>query len=494
MKRKILYTILLIIYVILFSAALIGCGGEKITGKYYEEKPDGTLDESSWIELIDKTKWKESGGFSGTYEINGNSIQLFLDEIEDEVFCDGTIENGVMVIEFFGTITYKKEASSVKNDTTEYDINETAKVKSIVGGTVSGLNVNIEVDETKNNIDLSGIITVSEGASWQLFSDISGQTLIPTKIAANLDSGDNVYYIVVTSSDNKINRTFTLNIYKGDASVNDKIEKIEMPSTYTRINADGQPASNGNYILFGKYPQTIKANNVTITQLADDRGNYLGSDGYYYAIIRATPYDYGYRFSTNVTISNGAVYYFRIEPIKWQIYNEVNGTALLLCESIIANKRFDDDSNNYKNSEIRTWLNNDFYNTAFTSMQKELINISNVDNSVYSTGYDNNPYVCANTNDRIFLPSYREMVSNNHGSAGNLAWIRKTSDYSRATGAYTNTGTSYYGNGEWWLRSPYVYLQDYSRNVYVDGYIKDYNKKVSEGRYGVVPALRLRLS
>lgn len=72
----------------------------------------------------------------------------------------------------------------------------------------------MDVGNTIDNVELSGMISVSSGSSWQLYSDITGQTLIPTKYAANLKNGDNTYYIVVNSDDGKVNRTYTLKIHK----------------------------------------------------------------------------------------------------------------------------------------------------------------------------------------------------------------------------------------------------------------------------------------
>jgi uncharacterized repeat protein (TIGR02543 family) len=267
---------------------------------------------------------------------------------------------------------------------------------------------------------------------------------------------------------------------------------------YTRINASGEPAVDGDYILFGEYPQTIKANNITVGTSTDTRGYYLGSDDCYYAKVTATPYSSGYTFSTSATVTSGTVYYFKVEPIKWRILSEESGgTALILCESIIANKRYAASSNNYMNSEIRAWLNDEFYNTAFNTLQQELIQITEVDNSVYSTGYSSNSYACANTNDKIFLPSYREMVNTAYGFSRNssdydTARRRLTSDYSRATGAYMSTDTTYYGNGSWWLRSPYGSGSDYARRVRNNGYI-GYSYDVNITYYGVVPALVISL-
>lgn len=757
MKRK--NVISLVLAVLLLIGLLTACNGSaKVQGKYFKENSDGTLDDSSWIELLKGGKWIDDEGASGKYVIKDNTIDFYIDEIPDEVFLDGTIENGIITIEFAGSIIYRKEAQGSSTVDTK------ASVNSITGGKVEGLAVSLDVSNTIDNVDLSGMITVSSGSSWQLYEDITGQKIIPTKYAANLKNGDNTYYIVVNSDDDKINRTYTLTIHKryyvtitynsngstyiseeilthttlGDGpsitrdgytfggwdskghyyvtasktftakwtankytatlianggSVGESSKIITMGSTfsfptaygkkgysfdgwYTRASGgkkltdnsgrsisnwfiaenttvyaqwkvnqysvtlnknyseagtvSGQgnknydssvtitaqsnsgytwlgwyegvtkvstgdslsytfnmPASNktyearwrknigtvsfnpnggqgemdnielstgdnipfnaftkeslyfagwsqtsegdivysnqvpfvviedgvsytlyaqwspyirlGNYILFGEYPQTIKANDVTITETTDSRGYYLGSDGYSYAKVTATPsYESEYTFSSNATVTSGTVYYFKVEPIKWRILEESDGTALILCESIIANKQYHSSSNNYMNSEIKAWLNSEFYNTAFTALQQELIEVTNVDNSVYSTGYSSNSYACANTNDKIFLPSYRDMVNpafgfNSNSSNYDTARRRLTSDYSRATGAYMVTSTEYYGNGWWWLRSPCIGYSDIARYIWHNGYA-DGNYNVDFTDCGVVPALVINMA
>ena len=57
---------------------------------------------------------------------------------------------------------------------------------------------------------------------------------------------------------------------------------------------------------------------------------------------------------------------------------------------------YDVDSNNYKDSDICTWLNNDFYNTAF-ALENEYIQTTTVDNSNLTTHYVSNSYACENT-------------------------------------------------------------------------------------------------
>ena len=156
-------------------------------------------------------------------------------------------------------------------------------------------------------------------------------------------------------------------------------------------------------------------------------------------------------------------------------------------------------ANNYKHSDIRAWLNDEFYNTAFGELQQALIATTEVDNSVESTGSSSNPYACENTNDKIFLPSYSEIVNIDYGFAsssltGDTARRMLTSDYSRATGACMHPiSTSYYGNGLWWLRSPYSDDRRFARIVKYDGDVRNYTF-VDDVDYGVVPALNLTLS
>ncbi len=68
-----------------------------------------------------------------------------------------------------------------------------------------------------------------------------------------------------------------------------------------------------------------------------------------------------------------------------------------------------------------------------------------------------------------------------------------TSDFSRATGAYMNPYSSYYGNGLWWLRSPDLFNSDCACDVYDFGRAVSGNSVYNDDR-GVVPALNLTLS
>ena len=250
---------------------------------------------------------------------------------------------------------------------------------------------------------------------------------------------------------------------------------------------------DGEYIYFGEYPQTLKANDVSITPCTDSRGYYLGSDGYYYAKLTAKPNQSDYLFSTGEGIVKDTEYYFKVEPIRWRILSENDGKAMLICDSIIDVKCFDKKHSDYSASEIRSFLTYQFYRGAFTVFQRSLITATNVDNSVESTGYTNNGY-CPDTKDTVFMLSYKEAkevlgLKNYYTGKG----LFGTSDYSRASGANITTDEEHYGFGDWWLRSRCDkgdgWISYIPKNGTLTYYTYVYNTSV-----GVVPVLNIKLS
>ena len=80
-------------------------------------------------------------------------------------------------------------------------------------------------------------------------------------------------------------------------------------SESTTSSSEGVYTRDGEYVYFGEYPQTVKADDVTVAKQKDSRGYYLGSDGaYYYAKVVAVPDSLGYTFSNGTTITNDETY------------------------------------------------------------------------------------------------------------------------------------------------------------------------------------------
>lgn len=287
--------------------------------------------------------------------------------------------------------------------------------------------------------------------------------------------------------------------------------------TVRRVNADGTDNASGEYLLFGEYPQsrvwddyifsalgdydpdTWTSYNYYIEGVASDYMQYTDKEynGSKYRGVWFTSYrpdwctapsseekswqdDNGYHPST--------VYWFKYEPIKWRILSEADGKALILGETALDFQQFDfkggsNYKNNYKESTIRKWLNETFYDTAFNSLQKELIQTTMVDNSVSSTGYDSNEWVCANTEDKIFLLSCAEATNAAYGLGTDAARVRENTNYAQSQGFYR----SYWA---WWLRSPYNDDGDYALDIDGDGSLlhsMNYTLK------GIVPALTIKL-
>ena len=157
---------------------------------------------------------------------------------------------------------------------------------------------------------------------------------------------------------------------------------------------------------------------------------------------------------------------------------------MILCDVTIANKGYGQTCN-YANSQIRAWLNDDFYKVAFNIMQQDLIQIVAVDNSLESTGRDSNSYICEDTNDKIFLPSYSEITNENFGFETDDDRLWAITDYNVDLGAVA---------GKWWLRSP-----DFNGMVRITS--TEYGLRASANPFsesnnylGIVPVLKICLS
>ncbi len=164
------------------------------------------------------------------------------------------------------------------------------------------------------------------------------------------------------------------------------------------------------------------------------------------------------------------------EPLKWDILKEKDGKALIITHDIIDAKPFHKKSNNYEKSEIRKWLNNDFYNIAFDEKEREKIQLTNVDNSIDSTGFTDNK-LCKDTIDKLFLLSRNEVntyfKSENEKIAEPTVYAFKLSSFAK----------------DWWLRSSYP-----SKNIVLvitdNGHIIVSNVKWDQG---VRPACWIKL-
>ena len=182
------------------------------------------------------------------------------------------------------------------------------------------------------------------------------------------------------------------------------------------------------------------------------------------------------------------------EPIKWRVLSVNGNDAFLLADQNLDAKPYNEEYTDvtWATCTLRTWLNDTFLNTAFTSAEQAAIKNTTVVN-------DDNPYYDTeggeNTTDKVYLLSIAEASNTAYGFYGDFNTSSETREATNTAYVAGKDGMSAVGEADWWwLRSPgnnsgrasYV---DYSGVGYDNGYY------VLRDDYSAVrPALHLNLS
>ncbi len=199
--------------------------------------------------------------------------------------------------------------------------------------------------------------------------------------------------------------------------------------------AEGNTIKNGDIIEFGNYPQTVVTDNKLVQELDKVQKEWKSYNYCYSKLVPSDkedvdfevvkddhPSDYmqysdfsyngvnyrGVNFVCPSAISSSmhwpddeiypdlthgefnGIYYFKYEPISWIVVDAENG--IVVSQKALDQQEFNksyyfdsetdyyysDNSetnyaNDYSESTLRKWLNNDFLSTAFTAQQKEII-------------------------------------------------------------------------------------------------------------------------
>ena len=307
---------------------------------------------------------------------------------------------------------------------------------------------------------------------------------------------------------------------------------------------------NGVKILFGSYPQTRVTNENLIailnkkagalpfnnqSQTWTSYGYYVNNKvtdfmwyrdithgakkyrGVYFTAQRpSTTQSYAlgnYSFQDECGYDFGKVYWFKFEPLSWTVISEdtANKTALILCDNIIDSREYYASMSSrringnlvypcsYEHSTLRNWLNDSFYNTAFTSPQQMFVQSKIIESapadtvSSFNSPFSNKLKRFEQTEDKVFVLSYSEV---NSGASGllsvnrqnNLMYQKKASDYAQSQGLYTQ-----HSNGEWWLRSSsFGCNSNFVCIIDTNGYSVNSGCSVDRTDKGVVPALYIK--
>ena len=174
------------------------------------------------------------------------------------------------------------------------------------------------------------------------------------------------------------------------------------------------------------------------------------------------------------------------KPIEWIVMKNEGNQILLLSKYVLDakpyNKEWEDVTVTWETSDIRKWLNNEFYTTAFNKTEKAKIQtslIKNEDNLEYGTSGGND------TEDKVFLLSEKEAETLFSNEEERMA---KATEYAQKSGVYGEKEKGVW----WWLRSPGSDC-DSAAEVYYDGWVYRDGSYVIISGGGVRPALYLNL-
>ena len=190
-------------------------------------------------------------------------------------------------------------------------------------------------------------------------------------------------------------------------------------------------------------------------------------------------------------LTNGA------EPIEWQYVADRDGHKLLLSKYALDNKKCNETNTDitWENCTLRSWINNVFYNAAFSVSDKEKIVTAHNENPDFLNGAKGGNA----TDDKVFLLSWTEARDylgvkkyDYKDTTSNQKALCKPTAYAVAQGAWTYSNSDNYYPSDtvgccwWWLRSPGS-IQNAAAYVSPSGALND--NLVNYDDYCVRPAI-----
>lgn len=297
----------------------------------------------------------------------------------------------------------------------------------------------------------------------------------------------------------------------------------------------------GKTFSYGWYPQKRVDDLETIEKLNETKLDAVAIDGAFYCAARldtpSIPGGKGTHFAGVYGYYGSETYWFSFAPIQWVVLENDKdaGSVLLMAKQVLDTHAFDSASGAdsvWKDSEIAKWLNNAFLNTAFSAKEQESIlaeTVVNDPNPVRGT-YDGVPSYFkgavsggaafvgtpsgANTNDKVFLPSFADITNPAYGFNVGFNWIgdhgenanyyvdgadsgrqATATDYAECRGVWTNTNESNTAPANefrrYWLRTA---GEDgaHATGVLEDGRVSVTGWPVNYNVLGIRPMIRVK--
>lgn len=234
------------------------------------------------------------------------------------------------------------------------------------------------------------------------------------------------------------------------------------------------------YVEYGMYPQTVATKDALkqMSQTTDGTGYYVSAfdNAHYARIAVASVYGNRYEFSNEKEITARDTYYFKVEPIKWQVFGQADlstgmRTLYLLSDLIldssefIAANKFTEDPgegvfyikdstkqpSDWFSSDLRTFLNDEFRFKAFTAEEQQKLipqetTVTVIEENEETGEAEEKEQVLS---DLVFALSYERA-----SSIIDTYRVAQVSDYARCRGTFMSVHANWYGNGRWWTSTP----------------------------------------
>ncbi len=323
-------------------------------------------------------------------------------------------------------------------------------------------------------------------------------------------------------------------------TLEEKTGKVPFVLVWKKIRVQKTEVAIPVIVTYGIYPKIHVNDSDLIERLEKyafiDATGYSFLDGEYYAKKIVDPnelasvlsanknikvvdsHEYSFVFSDGAKITSKTDCWFKCEPIQWHVLEDKlhfvskNGSmrlvdeprylvSTMILDAYRFNERYEGKNqkgffaNNYSNSEIRSWLNDEFYRKAFGLSDKSFILNTRVENGALTTSSSTNRYACADTHDNIYLPSYKDYTENTVDYPNKASKYCEVTDWAKGNYANYDRSGSYEGNGWYLTRSPndlYLDLSYFVDFVSSDGLL-DYYYFVDYEGFGVRPAITITL-
>ena len=175
-------------------------------------------------------------------------------------------------------------------------------------------------------------------------------------------------------------------------------------------------------------------------------------------------------------LSNGA------EPIEWIVLDHQKGMLTMISRYALEVLPYHETAEGVSWSEcsLRSWLNEDFYQSAFADSEQALVAVTQNENKAFAEGMRDEPI----TEDRVYLLDIAEAE---RYFASDVDRRSQATVHNAETGAEIEDGYA-----TWWLRSP-GYDNRNAAYVYSDGTVHRNGIYITSAQDSVRPVIQLSL-